>query len=162
MGIFSFLFPKKITDEYFGVLKYGWVRTDNGKSHYYDGNMFFKSANAAVDITFWTDGSEPKLYQKELFKQVEKSYNDLLNKISADVVSGKYAEDIEEEKIENLDIKTEYVLKSVRIYEKTGEDFEWSLAYKFKGSLDIEIEAYFKNFEIDYIDFMNLGTIDDE
>ena len=137
-------FAKKITDEYFGVLKYGWVRTDNGKSHYYDGNMFFKSANAAVDITFWTDGSEPKLYQKELFKQVEKSYNDLLNKISADVVSGKYAEDIEEEKIENLDIKTEYVLKSVRIYEKTGEDFEWSLAYKFKiGELNFFLSLNF-------------------
>ena len=162
MGIFSFLFPKKITDEYFGVLRYGSFKSDNGKSHYYDGNIFFKPANAAVDITFWTDGSEPKLYQKELFKQLEKSYSDLLDKVSVEVVSGKYAEDIEEEKIENLDIKAEYVLKSVSIDEKTEEDFTWSLAYKFKGSLDIEMEAYFKNFDIDYMDFINLGTIDEE
>ena len=124
--------------------------------------MFFKPANASVDITFWTDGSEPKLYQKELFKQLEKSYNDLLNKVSSEVVSGKYAEDIEEEKIKNLDIKGEYKLKSVSIYEKEGENFEWSIAYKFKGNEDIEIEAYFKNFDIDYMDFVHYIASDVE
>jgi|JI6StandDraft_1071083.scaffolds.fasta_scaffold11078_6 hypothetical protein len=121
MGIFDFLKPKKIQDDFFGELSFS-----SGKNALFEGEKIFLPTGEKIGLTIISDGSTPTQSQRDFYEAIENNYNTIKEK-SIPLIIKEFNDWQDNFETKNFDI--EFAIESIKIPDLNKSPINWEICY---------------------------------
>lgn len=148
MGFFNiFKKPAKIYDEFFGTLTFMEIK-NNPSNNYFEGKGVFNPTNEQIEYFISADLTGPTDEQKDFYKKVEASFEDLISK-SKPLIEEEFRNWKDNFKIK--DFKSEFKLVAISIPRLQNHPLIWDMSFEIIDDDNHHITINFINFETDGI-----------
>jgi hypothetical protein len=144
MGMLNFLFGKAkiIEDAFFGELRY--FDSKDKTLRYFEGKRYFKPIDGPTEISIDADFSGPFEEQKQFFRQVEESYDELVERIKP-FITNEFQD--WKEGFVIMDFKKEFTPVHFSIPRLPEDQMKWELAFDTIHDLNHGVTIEFMDFQ---------------
>ena len=140
----NFLFGKAkiIEDAFFGELRF--FDSKDKTLQYFEGKRYFKPIDGPIEVSIDADFSGPSEKQKQFFRQVEESYDELVDRIKP-FITNEFRSWKEDFVIR--DFKKEFTPVHFSIPRVPKDQMEWELTFDTIHVLNHSVTIEFINFQ---------------
>ncbi len=147
MGFFNlFKKPPTIQDDFFGKLTF--IDFKDSSKDYFEGRGKFLPTDSQIEYLIDGDISGPTKEQRDFYKKVEDSYDEIITKITP-LIEEEFRNWQEDFVIK--DFKKEFVPVGMKIPRLPAEGIAWDISFNTIHDANHQITVDFKNFEPDSI-----------